>query len=65
MEWMEVVPAYGQDYKTQAEVKRAWAEGKDFKIPYSGTYCSKAEADRLGWHVNVRYANMRKVVTVQ
>jgi hypothetical protein len=28
--YYELQPAYGRDYKSAAEVKRAWQEGKDF-----------------------------------
>ena len=32
MDYLILVPAYGRDYKTAAEVKAAWEGGKDFKI---------------------------------
>lgn len=42
---MILVPAYGRDYRTAAEVKKDWEDGKDFQIatighPYYGKYCS-------------------------
>lgn len=32
--YYELTPAYGRDYKTAAEVKRAWLEGQDFEGDY-------------------------------
>lgn len=33
--WMELVPAYGRDYKTQKDVKVAFLSGKDFNGDYT------------------------------
>jgi hypothetical protein len=38
MEWIEVVPAYGRDYKNQASVKADWNADKDFRDRASGRY---------------------------
>lgn len=65
MNWIEVEPAYGRDYKNQKEVKAAWAEGKDFRETSTGSYVNKDGAERLGLKVIVRYANSLKVVTVK
>ena len=32
MRYVSVTPAYGVDYKTQAEVKQAYDDGRDFKV---------------------------------
>jgi hypothetical protein len=61
--WLELVPAYGRDYKSQAEVKAAWNRGEDFKLPY-GPYCNKADAEREGAKVIIRYSKLMKVVSV-
>jgi hypothetical protein len=63
---MEVGPAYGRDYKSQAQVKADWKAGKDFQIldvgPDMGRMVSKAEADEAGFNVIIRYARMTRVV---
>lgn len=61
---LEVIPAYGRDYKTQAEVKEAWSQNLDFLIAPLGPYINKQDAENFGENVIVRYDNMRKVVGV-
>lgn len=34
-----LVPAYGRNYKTEAEMHAAWLQGFDFRMPNSA-YCS-------------------------
>jgi hypothetical protein len=65
MGYLEVVPAYGRDYKNQSEVKADWSANKDFQDPFSGSYINKFDAERLvGLKVMVRYARHSKVVAV-
>lgn len=64
MTFIEVIPAYGRDYKTQAEVKADWKSGKDFQDPFSGSYLNKQDAEQNGLSVIIRYAKMMKVVAV-
>lgn len=61
MAWIEVEPAYGRDYTTAKAAKAAWAEGLDFRETSTGSYVTKAEAERQGLSVNIRYANSRKI----
>lgn len=66
--YITVSPAYGRDYKSIAEVKKAWAEGKDFVIetvmhPDCGRYINRSDAEGLS--INVRYAKLTKVVRVE
>lgn len=35
MSYFELLPAYGRDYKSAAEVKEAWATGQDFQGDYN------------------------------
>tara|TARA_B100001996_G_scaffold359016_1_gene323964 strand:- start:29 stop:289 length:261 start_codon:yes stop_codon:yes gene_type:complete len=71
---LEVVPAYGRDYKSQAEVKADWEANMDFKIVASytetlappmfeyGRYINKQDADReLNMRVLVRYAKLAEL----
>ena len=62
-----VKPAYGRDYKSQKEVKAAWAEGKDFVItdimhPNSGAYVNKNDAPK--GKICIRYKQLRNVCVI-
>jgi hypothetical protein len=61
--FIEAKPAYGRDYKSQAEVKADWNADLDFQS-YTGQYLNKSDAKRLGYKVLVRYARELKVVQV-
>jgi hypothetical protein len=69
MNYLTVVPAYGRDYKSQAEVKAAFARGDDFRIcdmssRHDGAYINKAEV--VGnLTLMVRYAKLTKVVNIR
>lgn len=62
--WIELLPAYGRDYKNQDEVRADWEAGKDFRHPTSGRYVNKEDAERYGLKVMVRYAGFKKVMEV-
>jgi len=69
--YLTVVPAYGKDYKSKAQVMQAWNEGKDFQINdmssrYDGSYINKQDADNQGGlrAINIRYNGLRKVVVI-
>lgn len=64
MNWLEVTPAYGKDYKSQKAVKEDWAADKDFRDTVSGSYINKSGADKLGLSVIVRYGNGLKVMSI-
>lgn len=64
MSYVEVLPAYGRDYKNQSEVKADWKDNKDFQDTFSGSYLNKSDAERLGLKVLVRYSRNTKVVAV-
>lgn len=66
---LTVVPAYGRDYKSAKDVKKAWDENKDFKInqfmhPYDGSYINKQDAPK-GSTINVRFDQNRKVTVIK
>lgn len=61
---LEVIPAYGRDYRNQADVKKAWMDNLDFRIAPLGPYINKQDADNFGENVIIRYDNMKKVVGV-
>jgi hypothetical protein len=64
-----VVPAYGRDYKSQKEVKEAWAQGKDFVIASMhsedyGRYVNKEDAPKKSF-VNIRYKKGAGLVVIK
>ena len=62
--WIEGVPAYGRDYKTQAQVKADWKANKDFRDPSTGRYFSKSTAEEYNLKVIIRYDRSLKMVKV-
>lgn len=62
MNWIEVTPAYGRDYKNQKDAKADWNADKDFRETASGSYINKTGARQLGLKVIIRYSNNLKVM---
>jgi hypothetical protein len=66
-----VTPAYGRDYRNQAEIERDWEAGKDFTITdissrWNGSAINKEDAVSGGiTEVNVRYQGNRKVHVIK
>lgn len=66
---MHLVPAYGRDYKTRAEVLKDWNENKDFTISdvsqgrWNGSYINKEQCEEQT-DVVVRYAKLTKQVVI-
>lgn len=62
---LQVIPAYGRDYKSRAAVLEDWASGKDFQIvgvhPDAGRYVNR---DDHSGPVTVRYGKLRKVTVI-
>jgi len=64
---VNLVPAYGRDYKTPEEVKAHWDAGKDFLIAdvgnrWDGKYTSKT--DWAGKHVRIRFNRLEDFVII-
>lgn len=63
---LHVIPAYGRDYTSKAQVIAAWAAGKDFRIasvgPDDGRYVNVA--DYPEGQLQVRFAALRKVCVI-
>jgi len=68
MRSLNVVPAYGRDYKSKAAAIADWDAGKDFRITdykLSG-YINNADAKTYDIDsVQIRYFNNTRVATVQ
>lgn len=65
MDTINLVPAYGRDYKSKAEVEAAYRKGLDFRIEdisqgmNNGRMCSIRDFGE-GWLVTIRYDRLRK-----
>lgn len=64
MNWIEVEPAYGRDYKNQKDVRADWNADRDFQETASGSYINKSGAAALGLKVIIRYGKRLKVMSV-
>lgn len=65
MDWLTVTPAYGRDYKNQAQVRADWAAGVDFQDTRTGQYMSIRDVQRdPSLKVTVRYGKGAKLLTV-
>jgi hypothetical protein len=67
---MTLIPAYGRDYKSIAQVKADFEANKDFEIasigPDCGRYANRAALAKAGVKsVMIRYARLTKVVEVE
>lgn len=67
---MNLIPAYGRDYKSIAAVRAAWLNGDDFQIAdissrFNGKYVSSADVIPASeFPLTVRYAKLTKVTTI-
>ena len=65
---MTVIPLYGRDYKSKAEVLADWNAGKDFIVAdafnkYDGKPCNKE--DTKGETITVRYKKLRNICIIK
>jgi hypothetical protein len=69
MAFIQLIPAYGRDYKSQREVQEAWDANKDFWtadiVHGYGTATNKQDCDAMGLRVIIRYASKQKVYAVK
>ena len=63
MSWIEVLPAYGRDYKNQRDALADWNANKDFIETSRRVATSKSDCERMGLKVVIRYDRMTKVVS--
>lgn len=65
--WLELLPAYGRDYKNATAIKHDFHAGKDFQLAslvHGGRYCSIADFAK-GTQVILRYARLTKTTCVE
>ena len=66
---INLVPAYGRDYKSQAEVQKDWDADKDFIVQGlagHGQATNKSESIALGVKIAlIRYARQTKVYSAK
>ncbi len=68
MQFFEVTPAYGRDYKTKAEVVAAWNDGKDFSGGYNLNFQlvnNESLAEHKPYTVLLRYKGNRSVTNLK
>ena len=63
-DWIEVVPAYGRDYKNKAEVLSDLQGGRDFQLTTTQQYLNIDNMIQHDFKVIVRYGKLLKVVDV-
>ncbi len=65
---MELLPAYGRDYKSKEDVLAAWHSNKDFVVANAGgSYINKEDLVAHGDNVTVielRYDGRRRVIAI-
>lgn len=61
-----VGPAYGRDYKTAAEARKAWDENRDFTCLglYQGVATSQADCYEAECNVQIRFNNLENVLFI-
>ncbi len=69
MRMLTLIPAYGRDYKSQAEVHKDWDDGKDFKIAdisckWDGSYTSIRDMAGNYDRVKIRYNKLTQIAMV-
>jgi len=67
---MELIPAYGRDYKSAKAVKADFDANKDFLIVdlgsrYYGKLVNKQDLAIDGAHVMIRYDRLQKVMVIK
>lgn len=64
-DYIQLVPAYGRDYKNKAEVEKAFREGKDFEGGFQIGFklCSVRDFAK-GVKVELRYGKLTKAAIV-
>lgn len=61
-----VAPAYGRDYLSEEQARKAWDEGKDFVVYGTSTYINLEDAKTAGFtEVRIRFRKRTKLVTVK
>lgn len=68
MEGIVLTPAYGRDYKSKAEVLKAWEDGKDFyghSLKYGNAYVNIHDLPRDIEQIEFRYFNGGRIVCVE
>lgn len=62
MTYIEVIPAYGRDYKNQRDALADWNADKDFIDAWSRSATNKSDCEQMGLKVIIRYARLTKAV---
>jgi uncharacterized protein YueI len=60
-EYIEVIPAYGRDYKNKKEIEADLLTDRDFQLSTTRQYINLAQMVEHQFRVIVRYGNQMKV----
>lgn len=60
-DYIEVIPAYGRDYKNKKEIEADLVAGKDFQLTTTRQYLTLTDMVAHNFRVIVRYGNQMKV----
>ena len=63
--YIEVVPAYGRDFKTAKAAKEHWNSDKDWRETTTDRYIRKSEAESMGLKVILRFDQNRKTTSAK
>ena len=61
-DYIEVMPAYGRDYKNQKEIVADLKDGKDFQMTDTRQYINIDEMRKNQFRVIIRYGKLMKVM---
>jgi hypothetical protein len=61
-DYIEVMPAYGRDYKNQKEVIADLKAGKDFQLTTTRQYINLPQMQEHQFRVIIRYGKLMKVM---
>ena len=63
--YIEVVPAYGRNFKTAKAARENWNSKADWIETTSGKYVTKDEAESMGLKVILRFDQNRKTTSAK
>ena len=63
VDYVEVLPAYGRDYKSATAARADWEAGKDFIEATTRRYCSKRDFDKPNVIVTIRYNKLQRLAS--
>lgn len=63
--FIEVIPAYGRDYKNAKDARQSWATNKDWLEATSRKPINRNQAEQMGLRVILRFNQWRNTTTTK